>query len=169
VADAQGAVSDQDDAQLPRGKDPAEFALSRTAADHSAVVYDASTNGEQAPPPRAGDVVAQKQPDRFTIPALIPMGEIASPAARALAREIAAKTAPVSVALIRQMMWRGLGMDHPMEAHKVDSRGIYSRGASADVKEGVVSFLEKRPAKFPQKVSADMPPYFPWWQPRKYS
>jgi NAD(P)H-nitrite reductase large subunit len=63
----------------------AEFALSRTAADHSAVVYDASTNGEQAPPPRAGDVVAQKQPDRFTIPALIPMGEIASPAARALA------------------------------------------------------------------------------------
>lgn len=91
------------------------------------------------------------------------------PRARAIAREIAENTSPVSVALIRQMMWRGLGMDHPMEAHKVNSRGIYSRGASADVKEGVVSFLEKRPAKFPQKVSADMPPYFPWWQPRKYS
>ncbi|HEY4941555.1 MAG TPA: crotonase/enoyl-CoA hydratase family protein [Rhizomicrobium sp.] len=91
------------------------------------------------------------------------------PRAREIAREIADNTAPVSVALIRQMMWRGLGMDHPMEAHKVDSRGIYSRGASADVKEGVVSFLEKRPAKFPQKVSADMPPYFPWWTPRKYS
>jgi enoyl-CoA hydratase/carnithine racemase len=91
------------------------------------------------------------------------------PRARAIAREIAENTSPVSIALIRQMMWRGLGMDHPMEAHKVDSRGIYSRGASADVKEGVVSFLEKRPAKFPQKVSADMPPYFPWWQPRKYS
>jgi enoyl-CoA hydratase/carnithine racemase len=91
------------------------------------------------------------------------------PRARAIAREIAESTAPVSVALIRQMMWRGLGMDHPMEAHKVDSRGIYSRGASADVKEGVVSFLEKRPAKFPQVVSRDMPPYFPWWQPRKYS
>ena len=91
------------------------------------------------------------------------------PRARAIAREIADNTSPVSVALIRQMMWRGLGMDHPMEAHKVDSRGIYSRGASADVKEGVVSFLEKRPAKFPQKVSSDMPPYFPWWQPRKYS
>ena len=89
--------------------------------------------------------------------------------ARAIAREIVENTAPVSVALIRQMMWKGLGMDHPMEAHKVDSRGIYSRGASADVKEGVVSFLEKRPAKFPQKVSSDMPPYFPWWQPRKYS
>jgi enoyl-CoA hydratase/carnithine racemase len=91
------------------------------------------------------------------------------PRARAIAREIVENTAPVSIALIRQMMWKGLGMDHPMEAHKVDSRGIYSRGASADVKEGVVSFLEKRPAKFPQKVSSDMPPYFPWWQPRKYS
>jgi len=91
------------------------------------------------------------------------------PRARAIAREIAENTSPVSVALIRQMMWRGLGMDHPMEAHKVDSRGIYARGASADVKEGVVSFLEKRPAKFPQKVSSYMPPYFPWWQPRKYS
>ena len=56
-----------------------------------------------------------------------------------------------------------------MEAHKVDSRGIFARGSSADVKEGVASFLEKRPAKFPDKVSKDMPSYFPWWQERKYS
>jgi enoyl-CoA hydratase/carnithine racemase len=91
------------------------------------------------------------------------------PRARAIAREIADNTAPVSVALIRQMMWKMLGADHPMEAHKVDSRGIYSRGASADVREGVTSFLEKRPAKFPQKITTDMPPYFPWWQERKYS
>ena len=90
------------------------------------------------------------------------------PTARALASEIAAKTAPVSIALIRQMMWKMLGADHPMEAHKVDSRGIYSRGASADVKEGVVSFLEKRPPKFTNTVSKDMPPYFPWWKERKY-
>ena len=69
------------------------------------------------------------------------------PTARALAKEIAAKTAPVSVALIRQMMWRMLGADDPMEAHKIDSRGIYARGRSEDVKEGVVSFLEKRPAR----------------------
>jgi len=62
------------------------------------------------------------------------------PTARALAREIAEKTAPVSVALIRQMMWRMLGADDPMEAHKVDSRGIYTRGRSDDVREGVVSF-----------------------------
>ena len=91
------------------------------------------------------------------------------PAARALAREIADNTSQVSVALIRQMLWRMAGADHPMEAHKVDSRGIFARGSSADVKEGVASFLEKRPAKFPDKVSTDMPAYFPWWQERKYS
>ena len=90
------------------------------------------------------------------------------PTARAIAKEIVDNTAPVSVALIRQMMWKMLGADHPMEAHKVDSRGIYARGASADVKEGVVSFLEKRPAKFGDKVSKDMPSYFPWWADRKY-
>ncbi|MDP1909025.1 MAG: enoyl-CoA hydratase-related protein, partial [Hyphomicrobium sp.] len=91
------------------------------------------------------------------------------PTARAMAKEIAAKTAPVSVALIRQMMWRMLGADDPMEAHKVDSRGIYARGRSEDVKEGVVSFLEKRPAQFKNKVSTDMPDYFPWWDEREYN
>jgi len=90
------------------------------------------------------------------------------PAARALAREIATKTAPVSIALIRQMMWRMLGADDPMEAHKVDSRGIYERGRSDDVKEGVISFLEKRPANFRNNVSKDMPDYFPWWDEREY-
>ena len=79
------------------------------------------------------------------------------PTARALAKEFAAKTAPVSVALIRQMMWRMMGADDPMEAHKVDSRGIYARGRSEDVKEGVVSFLEKRPAEFKNKVSQTCP------------
>jgi len=91
------------------------------------------------------------------------------PAARALAREIADNTSQVSVALIRQMLWRMAGADHPMEAHKVDSRGVFARGSSADVKEGVASFLEKRPAKFPDKISKDMPAYFPWWQDREYS
>ncbi|NBS97662.1 MAG: enoyl-CoA hydratase, partial [Betaproteobacteria bacterium] len=83
------------------------------------------------------------------------------PAANALALEIAQNCAPVSVALNRQMMWRMLGAAHPMEAHRVDSRAIFSRGASADAKEGVVSFLEKRPAHFANTVSADMPPWFP--------
>jgi enoyl-CoA hydratase/carnithine racemase len=90
------------------------------------------------------------------------------PAAYKLAREIADNTSAVSVALNRQMMWKMLGADHPMEAHKIDSKGIYSMGKSADVKEGVVAFLEKRPAKFPMKVSTDMPSYFPWWQERKF-
>ncbi len=90
------------------------------------------------------------------------------PQAHRLACEIRDNTAPVAVALTRQMMWRLSALDHPMEAHRIDSRGIYSRGQSADVKEGVMSFLEKRPAKFPQTVSQDMPPYFPWWQDRKF-
>ncbi len=99
---------------------------------------------------------------------IYPAGELLG-AARALGREIADNTSQVSVALIRQMMWKMLGADHPMEAHKVDSKGIFVRGASPDVKEGVRSFLEKRPAKFPDRVTKDMPSYFPWWSPRRYS
>jgi enoyl-CoA hydratase/carnithine racemase len=88
--------------------------------------------------------------------------------ARALAREIADNSAPVSVALTRQMLWRMLGADHPMEAHKVDSRSIYARGRMQDVKEGINSFLEKRPPVFTEKVSKDMPDFVPWWEPRSY-
>ena len=88
--------------------------------------------------------------------------------ATALAREIADNTAPVSVALTRQMLWRMLGADHPMEAHKLDSRAIWSRGRTADAREGVVSFLEKRPASYPDTVSAQMPDFYPWWHPRTY-
>ena len=81
--------------------------------------------------------------------------------ANGIAREIADNTAPVSVALTRQMLWRMLGASHPMEAHRVDSRGIQSRGASADAREGVASFLEKRPAAYPVKVSDGLPDIFP--------
>lgn len=90
-------------------------------------------------------------------------------AARAIAREIADNTSAISVTLIRHMMWRMLGADHPMEAHKIDSRGIYHTGRGADSKEGVSSFLEKRPAKFPGKVSSDLPEFFPWWEERPFS
>ena len=94
-------------------------------------------------------------------------GELMS-TAHALAREIADNAAPVSVALTRQMMWRMLGADHPMEAHKVDSRAIYTRGRSADAKEGINSFLEKRAPAFTDKVSQDMPDFVPWWEARPY-
>lgn len=99
---------------------------------------------------------------------LLPPDELL-PAARALAREIADNTAPVSVALTRQMLWRMLGADHPMEAHKVDSRAIWARGKTADAKEGVMSFLEKRAAHYPDRVSDNMPDFYPWWQPRPYA
>jgi len=90
------------------------------------------------------------------------------PAARTIATEIIEHAAPVSVALTRQMMWRMLGADHPMEAHKIDSRSIYARGASGDAKEGVSAFLEKRAARFTNLVSSDMPGFFPWWGERKF-
>jgi enoyl-CoA hydratase/carnithine racemase len=85
------------------------------------------------------------------------------PAARALAHEIAANTAPVSIALTRQMLWRMAGAEHPMAAHRVDSRAIQARGRSADAREGVTAFLEKRPAVYPDRVSSGMPEFFPWW------
>ena len=85
------------------------------------------------------------------------------PAARALAREIAENTAPVSVALTRQMLWRLSAAEHPMAAHRIDSRAIQTRGASADARDGVGAVLEKRAPNYANKVSSDMPEFFPWW------
>jgi len=89
-------------------------------------------------------------------------------AAQELAQEIGANNAPVSVALTRQMMWRMLGADHPMQAHRVDSLAIELRTASDDAAEGVRSFTEKRPAVFPDKVSIDLPDIFPNWSAPKW-
>jgi len=89
--------------------------------------------------------------------------------AHEIARNIIVNTSPVSVALTRQMLWKSLGLEHPMEAHKYESRGVYSRAASADAAEGVASFLEKRPAKFPMTVAKDMPDFYPWWTDPEYS
>jgi enoyl-CoA hydratase/carnithine racemase len=90
------------------------------------------------------------------------------PAARALAREIADNTSAVSVTLSRQLLWRMLGADHPMEAHQLDSQCIYWMGRSADAYEGVAAFLEKRPARFSMKPSSDLPPFYPWWPERRF-
>ena len=91
------------------------------------------------------------------------------PAARALAREIAENTSAVSVALARQMLWKMLGADHPMQAHQVDSKAIFSMGRSPDAYEGVQSFLEKRPPRFSMRPSSDMPAFYPWWRERPFA
>ncbi len=94
---------------------------------------------------------------------LHPKGELLD-AARELAREIADNAAPVSVALARRMLWRMLGAEHPMLAHRADSRGMLYRGRSADAAEGIGAFLEKRAASFPDKVSDGLPDIMPGWR-----
>ncbi|MGH9045789.1 MAG: crotonase/enoyl-CoA hydratase family protein, partial [Acidimicrobiales bacterium] len=79
-----------------------------------------------------------------------------------LAREIVANVAPVSAVITRQLLWQMLGAEHPMEAHRIDSRAIYDTGRMADAAEGVTSFLEKRPARWTLAPSRDLPEWFPW-------
>ncbi|TWJ09427.1 crotonase/enoyl-CoA hydratase family protein [Altererythrobacter ishigakiensis] len=89
-------------------------------------------------------------------------------AAQGLAREIADNTSAVSVAMTRAMMWRLPSGDHPMDAHRIDSRAIYRLSRGADAKEGIASFLEKRAPRYPAKVSEDMPDFYPWWDKVEY-
>jgi enoyl-CoA hydratase/carnithine racemase len=89
--------------------------------------------------------------------------------ARRLAREIAENAAPVSVALARQLLWRMLGAEHPMIAHRADSRAMFARGQSGDAREGVTSFLEKRPAEFPDRVSDGLPDVWSGWDPPPFA
>lgn len=105
---------------------------------------------------------AQEALDGKLVRSLHAPGELL-PAARALAREIADNTAPVSIALTRQLLWRNVGAPHPMDAHISDSRAIMARGAQGDAREGVSSFLEKRAPVYPDKVSADLPDIWPYW------
>ena len=104
---------------------------------------------------------AQEALDRGLVRSLHAPDELL-PAARSLAREIAEHSAPVSVALMRQMLWRLAAAEHPMAAHRIDSRAIQSRGRSADAREGIAAFLDKRAPSYPDRVSCDMPAFFPW-------
>ena len=111
---------------------------------------------------------AQEALEGGLVKRVLPAAELL-PAARAIARDIADNTSAVSVALARQMLWHMLGAEHPMEAHKIDSRGIQMMGRAPDAYEGVASFLEKRRPRFTMRVSSDMPSFFPWWTDRPFA
>ncbi|WP_114522289.1 crotonase/enoyl-CoA hydratase family protein [Altererythrobacter sp. ZODW24] len=105
---------------------------------------------------------AQEALDGGLVRSVHPQGELIAEAQK-LAHEIADNTSAVSVAMTRAMLWRLSPTEHPMMAHRIDSRSIYRMSRSADAKEGVQSFLEKRPPEFPDTVSKDMPDFYPWW------
>jgi enoyl-CoA hydratase/carnithine racemase len=90
------------------------------------------------------------------------------PAARALAKEFVDNSSAVSMTLTRHMMWRMLGASHPLEAHEVDTAAMNALGQSSDAKEGITAFLEKRPASFKDKVTQQLPKFFPWWKDRAF-
>jgi enoyl-CoA hydratase/carnithine racemase len=131
--------------------------LPRVVGISQAMEWVATGRILQAQEALAGRLVSRVLPDAELLPA-----------ARALGREIAENTSAVSVALSRQMLWRMLGADHPMEAHKIDSKAIFSMGRSPDAYEGVQSFLEKRLPRFSMRASKDLPPFFPWWTERSF-
>lgn len=107
-------------------------------------------------------VSAQEALETGLVKAVYPAAELMS-AARAKALEIAENSAPVSVTITRHMMWRALGIDNPIKAHKVESWGAWHRSREPDAHEGVASFFEKRPPSFPMRVPRDLPDFFPWW------
>jgi enoyl-CoA hydratase/carnithine racemase len=110
---------------------------------------------------------AQEAHARGLVRSLHPQGELLE-AAFALAHEIAQNTSAVSVAMTRAMLWRLSALEHPMHAHRIDSRAIYRLSRSADAREGIASFLEKRAPAYPDRVSGDLPDFYPWWDEPGY-
>ena len=111
---------------------------------------------------------ASEAKERGLVRSVHPRGELMD-AARTIAREIADNTSAVSVAMTRAMLWRLSAEPHPMMAHRVDSRAIYRLSRSADAREGVQSFLEKRAPVYPDSVGANMPDFYPWWDEPGYA
>ena len=110
---------------------------------------------------------SQEAFDRKLVSELLEPDELL-PRARQIAREIVENSSSISVALCRQLMWKMLGADHPMEAHILESKILNWTYVAGDSQEGITSFLEKRPPAFPMKVSKDMPAFYPWWKPREF-
>ena len=110
---------------------------------------------------------AQEAYDRRLISEILEPEEL-MPRARQIAAEIVQNTSSISVALCRQLMWKMLGADHPIEANIIESKSLNWMFGMPDAREGIVSFLEKRPPNFPMKIGSDMPAFYPWWQPREF-
>jgi enoyl-CoA hydratase/carnithine racemase len=89
-------------------------------------------------------------------------------AARTLAQEFVDNASAVSIAMVRHMMWRMLSAPHPIDAHEIDTAALATLGKSKDAREGITAFLEKRKPEFADRVSQDMPAFFPWWEDRKF-
>ena len=111
----------------------------------------------------SGKVINANEAKEIKLISEVTSGETLISRALELSEEFTAKTSSISIALTRQMMWRMLGADHPMEAHKIDSRAVYALGKSGEAVEGIKSFFEKRPPEFPGKITEDMPDFYPWW------
>ena len=116
----------------------------------------------------SGKVINANEAKEIKLISEVTSGETLISRALELSEEFTAKTSSISIALTRQMMWRMLGADHPMEAHKIDSRAVYELGKSGEASEGIKSFFEKRPPNFPGKLTEDLPDFYPWWDEKKF-
>jgi len=110
---------------------------------------------------------AQEALDARLVKQVLPADQVL-PAAKVLVDEIAKGSAPVSAVVSRGLLWRMLGADHPMVAHRADSAAIFDLGRKADAKEGVMAFLEKRAPDWKLKPSQDLPATYPWWDAPTY-
>ena len=116
----------------------------------------------------SGKVINANEAREIKLISEVTSGETLISRALELSEEFTAKTSSISIALTRQMMWRMLGADHPMEAHKIDSRAVYALGKSGEASEGIKSFFEKRSPNFPGKLTEDLPDFYPWWDEKKF-